>query len=96
MLFSGNANPELATAITAYLELPLGQCRIHRFSDGEVFAEVQENVRGVDVYVSDLQEEPKRLLANLGIAPGVIPAHRIFKTAEEAIPSAAKEQRAIN
>ena len=50
-VFSGNANPDLADKIAAYLEIPLGRCRMARFSDGEVFAEVQENVRGVDVYV---------------------------------------------
>ncbi len=50
-VFSGNAHPELAKKICEYLELPLGRCRIARFSDGEVFAEIEENVRGVDVYV---------------------------------------------
>jgi len=50
-VFSGSAHPELAKQIAAYLELPLGRCRTPRFSDGEVFAEIQENVRGVDVYV---------------------------------------------
>ena len=50
-VFSGNANRPLAQKIAEYLELPLGRCRTPRFSDGEVFAEIQENVRGVDVYV---------------------------------------------
>lgn len=50
-IFSGNANPELAKEIGSYLELPVGQCRISRFADGEIFAEIKENVRGVDVYV---------------------------------------------
>ena len=50
-IFSGTANPELGQAIAAYLELPLGRADITRFSDGEVFARIQENVRGVDVYV---------------------------------------------
>ena len=50
-IFSGNANPALAEQIATYLEVPLGRSRISRFSDGEVFAEVKENVRGVDVYV---------------------------------------------
>ncbi len=50
-IFSGNANPVLATAIASYLELPLGRAKVARFSDGEVYAEIQENVRGVDVYV---------------------------------------------
>jgi ribose-phosphate pyrophosphokinase len=50
-IFSGNANPALATSIASYLELPLGRAKVARFSDGEVYAEIQENVRGVDVYV---------------------------------------------
>jgi ribose-phosphate pyrophosphokinase len=50
-IFSGTANPELTKAIATSLELPLGRAEITRFSDGEVFARVQENVRGVDVYV---------------------------------------------
>lgn len=50
-VFSGNSNPALAERIAKYLELPLGRCRVSRFSDGEVFAEIQENVRGVDVYI---------------------------------------------
>lgn len=50
-IFSGNANRPLAESIADYLEVPLGRCRLSRFADGEVFAEVRENVRGVDVYV---------------------------------------------
>ncbi len=50
-IFSGQANPQLAKAIAAYLELPVARSRISRFSDGEIFTEIQENVRGVDVYV---------------------------------------------
>jgi ribose-phosphate pyrophosphokinase len=50
-IFTGSANRPLASAIAAYLEMPLGRCRTERFADGEVFAEIEENVRGVDVYV---------------------------------------------
>jgi ribose-phosphate pyrophosphokinase len=50
-VFSGNSNPDLAEKIASYLELPMGRARVSRFSDGEVFAEIKENVRGVDVYV---------------------------------------------
>ncbi len=50
-LFSGNANPELAAAIGQYLETPIGKCRVMRFSDGESFVEIGENVRGVDAFV---------------------------------------------
>ncbi|NOU33502.1 MAG: ribose-phosphate pyrophosphokinase [Polyangiaceae bacterium] len=50
-IFSGNANPDLATAIAAYLETPLAQSKVTRFSDGETFVELKENVRGVDAFV---------------------------------------------
>ncbi len=50
-IFTGHANPVLAEQIASYLEVPLGRAKISTFSDGEVFAEVRENVRGVDCYV---------------------------------------------
>ncbi len=50
-IFSGNANPALAQEIAQVLEMPLGQCRVSRFSDGETFCELRENVRGVDSYI---------------------------------------------
>lgn len=50
-IFTGSANRPLAEAICNYLEMPLGRCKISRFSDGELFAEIGENVRGVDVFV---------------------------------------------
>jgi ribose-phosphate pyrophosphokinase len=50
-VFSGNANPDLARDICNYLRIPLGQLRLTRFSDGEVYCQVLENVRGTDVFV---------------------------------------------
>ncbi len=50
-LFSGNANPELATEISACLNSPLGAATVRTFSDGEIHLQVQENVRGADVFV---------------------------------------------
>lgn len=50
-IFSGNANIPLAREICRYLELPLGAANITRFSDGELFVEITENVRGVDCYI---------------------------------------------
>jgi ribose-phosphate pyrophosphokinase len=46
-----NANRPLAEAISAYLSLPLTRASVRRFSDMEVFVEIQENVRGEDVFV---------------------------------------------
>ncbi len=50
-LFTGNANPQLAADIASKLGVPLGEARVSRFSDGETFCEIKENVRGRDVYV---------------------------------------------
>ncbi|MBX3129423.1 MAG: ribose-phosphate pyrophosphokinase [Polyangiaceae bacterium] len=50
-LFTGNANPELAEEIGQVLGTPLSEARVSRFSDGETFCEVRENVRGLDTYV---------------------------------------------
>jgi ribose-phosphate pyrophosphokinase len=57
-LFSGNANPPLAIAIAQYLEAPLGKCKVVRFSDGESFVEIGENVRGVDAFVIQPTSSP--------------------------------------
>ncbi len=50
-LFTGNANPVLARSIAEHLGLPVGAARITRFSDGETQVEIDENVRGRDVYL---------------------------------------------
>ena len=51
MVFSGNANPGLSAEIAGHLSLSLGKAVVGQFSDGEVMAEIQENVRGRDVFV---------------------------------------------
>jgi ribose-phosphate pyrophosphokinase len=50
-LVCGNSNRPLAEAIAAYLSLPLSRCIVRRFADMEIFVEVQENVRGEDLFV---------------------------------------------
>jgi ribose-phosphate pyrophosphokinase len=50
-LVAGNSNRPLAEAIGNYLELPLTACSVRRFADMEIFVEIQENVRGQDVFV---------------------------------------------
>lgn len=50
-ILSCNSNRPLAEAISAYLNLPLTKATVRRFSDMEVFVEIQENVRGEDVFV---------------------------------------------
>jgi ribose-phosphate pyrophosphokinase len=51
MLFTGNANPELAANVAGQLGEKIGQAEVKKFSDGEVSVEIQENVRGKDVFV---------------------------------------------
>jgi len=50
-ILTGNSNRPLAEAISAYLNLPLTQASVRRFADMEVFVEINENVRGEDVFV---------------------------------------------
>lgn len=57
-IFSGNANRPLAESIVNWLELPLGKAEVKRFSDGEVWIEIQENVRGMDTYVIQPTSRP--------------------------------------
>jgi|TARA_B110000908_G_scaffold63046_1_gene76627 ribose-phosphate pyrophosphokinase len=51
MIFTGNANPTLAKSVAAQLHLPLGDADVGQFSDGEVAIEINENVRGADVFI---------------------------------------------
>jgi ribose-phosphate pyrophosphokinase len=49
-LFAGNSNRVLAEAVARYLNIPLGRASVRRFADQEIFVEIQENVRGQDVF----------------------------------------------
>ncbi len=51
MVFTGTANPKLAKKVAKHLGLELGRATVDRFSDGEVMVELQDNVRGKDVFV---------------------------------------------
>ena len=51
MVFSGNANLALAEGIVKKLNMRLGMAAVGRFSDGEIAVEIEENVRGKDVFV---------------------------------------------
>ena len=50
-LVAGNSNRALADAIATHLGIPLARCQVRRFADMEIFVEIQENVRGEDVFV---------------------------------------------
>jgi ribose-phosphate pyrophosphokinase len=58
LLFSGNANPDLAAQIAKYLGRTLGRLNAHRFSDGEIFVEIEENVRGRDCFIIQSTAQP--------------------------------------
>ena len=57
-LFAGNSNPQLADEISQELKLPLGQAVVSRFSDGEIRVRLDENVRGMDVFVLQSATDP--------------------------------------
>ncbi len=50
-IFTGNANPRLAEAVCRHLNVSMGRAVVNRFSDGEVFVEILESVRGQNVFV---------------------------------------------
>jgi ribose-phosphate pyrophosphokinase len=56
---AGNSNRPLAEAIASYLEVPLTRAQVRRFADMEIFVEVQENVRGEDVFVVQSTSFPR-------------------------------------
>jgi ribose-phosphate pyrophosphokinase len=51
MIFTGNAIPDLAQQVSDKLHIPLGQAEVKKFSDGEIAVEINENVRGADVFI---------------------------------------------
>src|SRR6187200_534601 len=51
MVFTGSANPKLAQQVARQLNIQLGKATVSKFSDGEVMVEINENVRGKDVFV---------------------------------------------
>lgn len=50
-VFSGTSNPELSNEISNYLGVPLGDLKINRFKDGEIYVQIGESVRGKDIYI---------------------------------------------
>ena len=50
-ILAGNSNRALTAEIAAYIGVPLTKCQVRRFADMEIFVEIQENVRGADVFV---------------------------------------------
>jgi len=57
-LFTGSAHPALAREIAEYLGLPPGAARLHRFPDSEVSFQIDENIRGADVFIVQPTSSP--------------------------------------
>ena len=57
-LFTGNSNPALAQEICDYLSIPLGEATVTTFSDGEILVRIEENVRGMDVFLLQSASDP--------------------------------------
>ncbi|HBF30764.1 ribose-phosphate pyrophosphokinase [Rhizobium sp.] len=57
-VFAGNSNRQLAEAICKYLNVPLGKASVRRFADQEIFVEIQENVRGEDIFIIQPTSSP--------------------------------------
>src|SRR5690625_4598434 len=57
-LFTLNSNKELAEEIAEHIGVPLGKCTVTKFSDGETQINIEESVRGCDVYVVQSTSEP--------------------------------------
>jgi ribose-phosphate pyrophosphokinase len=57
-IFSGNSNRAIAEEICKYMEIPLGRANVTHFSDGEIFVEIDENVRGVNCFVVQSTSTP--------------------------------------
>src|SRR4030067_2939184 len=57
-IFSGNANIVLAKGICNYLKIPLGDVTVSTFSDGEIMVQLNENVRGMDIFIVQPSSNP--------------------------------------
>src|SRR5918999_541222 len=57
-LFSGSAHPQLTKDIADFLGIPLGQARLRRFPDSEVSFQIDENIRGADVFIVQPTSNP--------------------------------------
>ena len=58
LVFSGRANPALTEAICGYLQIEMGHLRLGNFSDGEIYCQIQDNVRGADVFIVQSTGQP--------------------------------------
>jgi ribose-phosphate pyrophosphokinase len=64
-LISGNANRPLAEKIAKYIGIELTACEVRKFSDGEVFVQINENIRGADVFIVQSTNPPAENIIEL-------------------------------
>ena len=64
-LFAGLSNLPLSKKISAYIKVPLAQAELSRFSDGEIFVQINENIRGADVFIIQSTNPPAENLMEL-------------------------------
>ena len=64
-IFAGNSNRQLVAGIGEVLDVPVGKARLVRFSDGEFFCEIGENVRGAEVFVVQSTCSPAQVTWNV-------------------------------
>ena len=83
-IFSGSAHPALAKEIAEHLDLPLGGARLHRFPDSEVSFQIDENIRGADVFIVQPTSAPVKVVcmsqqptSSGVVGPPAIPAMRM-------------------
>ena len=58
LVFSGRTHPALSEAICAYLQIEMGHVRLGNFSDGEIFCQIKDNVRGADIFIVQPTSSP--------------------------------------
>ena len=64
-IFSGNSNRPLAAKIASYIHQPISDCEVKRFSDDEIFVKIDENIRGMDVFIIQSTSPPSENLLEL-------------------------------
>ena len=83
-LLSGNSNRTLSQAIAPHLDMPLTKADVKRFADNEVFAVIEENVRGEDVFVIQSTSYPANdnLMELLIITDSIEQPHEVLNCAK--------------
>lgn len=64
-IFTGNSNRPLAAEIAGYINQPMSNCQIRRFSDHEIFVQIDENIRGMDVFIIQSTNPPAENILEL-------------------------------